>query len=346
MKIALVAFTENGILLSDKIDAYLCETDNQTKIYTTQQLAKEHNKIPFGESITLWAKVCFETCDVLVFIGACGIAVRAIAPWIESKASDPAVLVIDDKANFVISLLSGHIGGANKLTKSLADLLGAMPVITTASDINGKFAVDEWAVSNNMFITDTTQIKFITSALLKDESVGLQCIFPITSALPNGIELSDKGKYGICISYDKDKKPFEHTLNLIPKNIAVGIGCKKDTTQEHIESAVKLALQEENLPIEAITGLYSVDLKKNEIGILAFCEKYTIPFHTFTSKELNQAECDCAPSEFVKQITGSDNVCQRAAFLGSNHRTIIKEKTVYDGVTIAFARTYDTLTFD
>ena len=236
MKIALVSFTKNGIHISDKINAYLRKSSNNIEVYSTQTLADKYGKTPFGESITLWAKTCFETCDALIFIGACGIAIRAIAPWIDNKAKDPAVLVIDDKSNFVISLLSGHIGGANKLTRSLADLLGAISVITTASDINGKFAVDEWAVDNNMFIADTSQIKYITSALLKNEPVGLHCIFPIENTLPNGIELSDKGKYGICISYDADEKPFEHTLNLIPKNIAVGIGCRRNTSAQDVES--------------------------------------------------------------------------------------------------------------
>ena len=105
-------------------------------------------------------------------------------------------------------------------------------------------------------------------------------------------------------------------------------------------------MQELNLPIEAIEGLYSVDLKKEENGIISFCGKYAVPFETFTSQELNHAECNCEPSEFVKKITGSDNVCQRAAFLGSKNGTILKEKTVYNNVTIALARTYDTITFD
>lgn len=346
MKIALVCFTENGICISEKIITVLEKTDNEIEVYTTQRLAEKYNKEAFGESIKQWVKVCFETCCALIFIGACGIAVRAIAPWIRSKANDPAVIVIDEKANFVISLLSGHIGGANKLTRSLADLLGAMPVITTASDINGKFAIDEWAADNNMFIPDTTQIKYITSALLKNESVGLQSIFSIEGILPNGIKLSAIEKYGICISYDKDEKPFEYTLNLIPKNIAVGIGCRKNTPQERIESAIKLALQNVNLPIEAITGLYSIDIKKDEIGIVSFSEKHSVQFETFTSQELNQVQCECEPSEFVKKITGSDNICQRAAFLGSKNEILIKEKTVYNGVTIALAQSYDKITFN
>ena len=145
------------------------------------------------ESAKEFTRRCFAGCDAIVFIGAAGIAVRMIAPLVKAKDTDPAVLVIDEKGRFVIPILSGHIGGANALAMRLATLLHATPVITTATDVNGVFAVDVWATQNGCAIPDTQHIKAVSAALLVGQSVGVQSYFGICGTLPMGV-LADISK--------------------------------------------------------------------------------------------------------------------------------------------------------
>lgn len=143
----------------------------------------------------------FSRCGALIFIGACGIAVREIAPFVRSKKTDPAVLVIDDRARFVIPILSGHIGGANALAQTLADMLHAAAVITTATDIHEKFSVDAWAARNDCAISDMVLAKAFSAAIL-ERDLPLMSVFPIASALPGGIFEAASGKLGVYIGCD------------------------------------------------------------------------------------------------------------------------------------------------
>ncbi|MFA0814170.1 MAG: cobalt-precorrin 5A hydrolase [Anaerofustis sp.] len=345
MNIAIVSFTAAGAQLSVKTSEILRNAGHRTELYSTKELSAIYNITAFHPDIRTWTGDHFCTEDALLFIGACGIAVRAIAPWVKGKDKDPAVIVLDEAAKFVIPILSGHIGGANELSRKLAVWLSSTAVITTASDVNAKFAVDEWAVNHGMHIVNIKGIKAITAALLKGTSVGLRSVLPIDGNLPEGIEFLQSEECGICISYNKDDKPFRQTLNLIPKNIVIGVGCKKGTSGIAVETAVLAELDKAGLPIESAAKVCSVDLKKEEAGILAFCEKYAIPFETYSADELNRTPGDYPPSDFVHSITGTDNVCQRAAAAGSQNGTIISEKQCYDGVTVALAKAFGRIKF-
>ena len=275
----------------------------------------------------------FSWADAILFVGSTGMAVRAIAPWVQDKKTDPAVIVTDESGQYVISLLSGHIGGANGLTRLLARELGAMPVITTATDTNGKFSVDDWASRNGLHIGSMDAAKAVSAAILEGD-IPLLCDYPIATALPRGIVPGDEGEIGIYVGW-RDIAPFGTTLRLIPRVLNLGIGCRRGTTEEQIAEAVRRVLGP--IPLEAVVKVASIDLKQDEAGLLAFCAHRKLPAVFYSPEELNRVPGSFPASSRVKEITGVDNVCQRAAMLDG--KRCITPKTALDGVTVALAET-------
>ena len=270
--------------------------------------------------------------DALVFVGAVGIAVRAIAPHVASKRTDPAVLCIDEKGRFVIPILSGHIGGANRLARTLAAALDAVPVITTATDVNGRFSVDTWATEHDMAITSMPLAKRVSAEILtRDVPFWSDAEQP--SRLAEGLFWSDHGALGVCVSIH-DTQPFDDTLLLVPKVLRVGLGCRRGTSPEAIEEAIQRVFQENDLRMEAICEAASIDIKSDEPGLNECCESHGWPVAFYTAEELSAVPGEFAPSEFVKHTVGVDNVCERAAAIGGR---IIVRKTALNGVTVAVA---------
>lgn len=246
------------------------------------------------------------------------------------------------RGDFAISLLSGHLGGANELTAVLANLTGAIPVITTATDINGRFAVDVFAKKQNLWISDLKAAKAVSAAVLDEEPVGFFSEFPVTGEIPCELQrLADgerfEGNCGMVLSLNEEKNPFAVTLHLIPRIVSLGIGCKKGTPQETVEQEVLKALQSCHVSIHSIFAAASIDLKKEEAGILAFCEKHAIPFCTYTKEELMGLEGDFTASAFVKETTGVDCVCERSAILAGGGAELLLKKRAANGVTVALA---------
>lgn len=174
----------------------------------------------------------FANMDALIFVGACGVAVRSIAPFVRDKKTDPAVLCLDERASFVIPLLSGHIGGANALAARLAGALGAKAVITTATDVNGKFAVDAWAAQNGCAIEDFALAKRFAAEILEHD-LPLCSEFPVCPPLPGGVVAAEEGPFGVYIGC-RTESPFGVTLRLIPRKLRVGLGCRRGTEQAAI----------------------------------------------------------------------------------------------------------------
>lgn len=279
----------------------------------------------------------FGSADALIFVGACGIAVRAIAPYLKSKTSDPAVIVTDERGQNVISLISGHIGGANELTRRIAAAIGANPVITTATDVNQRFAADEWAARQGLHISSMQAAKRFAMEILRRD-LPLQSDFPIHGSLPGGLFMGDEGSCGLLISCRREE-PYTETLRLVPQILHLGVGCKRGTPVEKIEAAVKAVFNGAKLCFEAVRCLASIDVKKDEAGLLAFCENHSLPAHFYTAGELMQLQGDFSASNFVKATVGVDNVCERAAMrsAGENAKLIVR-KTCLDGVTVAVAQ--------
>ena len=217
----------------------------------------------------------------------------------------------------------------------LADALGNTAVITTATDVGGQFSPDSFAVANGFIITDLAAAKEIAAEVLDDEKVGFSTEYR-HGGLPD--ELTEFGicRTGIYVGTESDVKPFDVTLRLVPRNIVLGIGCKKGTSAEAVETAVSRALAEAGIDAERVCQVATIDLKAREEGLLGFCGRRDIDLRTYTAEELMAVKGDFDSSEFVRETTGADNVCERSAVLCSGGKLVLR-KTAFDGVTVAAA---------
>ena len=328
MNIRIISFTDRGRGVSQTLAAAL-------SAHTVQQYAKADGFLPYA-SVRTFAEESMAQADAVVFVGAAGIAVRAIAPFVRSKDTDPAVLVIDENGNFVISLLSGHIGGANAWTRRLADILHAIPVITTATDGRGVFAADSWAVQHGCAVKDIREIQSISGALLRGEQVGLRSDFPIVGALPDGVQPDTSHDCGILLSVrEPERLPFAHTLHVVPRVVHVGVGCKKQTEPCALRTWTEGILRELRIVPQAVASVSSIDLKKEEEAVLALAQAWRVPVHFYSAQQLEQVTGDFPRSDFVRRITGTDNVCQRAAAKASENGSCLLAKTAKDGMTVS-----------
>lgn len=351
MKLSIISFTENGILLSENIAKML--GDIEYALYTKCQACRKEEQTVrlITQSIGEWAGEQFEERNALLFIGACGIAVRAIAPHITDKLNDSSVLVMDEKGQYVIPVLSGHMGGANELAVILAEKIGAEPIITTATDLNNKFAVDLFAKKNRLAIVNKDGIAKVSSKVLSGKRITMsieQGHFEKDDKLPKAIELVEYPPLQkVDVVVTSENRGFETAMLLRPKEYAVGIGCKKGKDAEKIEGFIMRNLQRAGISLKQVYGMASIDVKRDESGILAWSRKEKVPFITYTAEELRAAKGDFHKSEFVKEQVGVDNVCERAALrMCEPGGRLIYEKHAEDGMTIAIARREWRVNFD
>lgn len=331
MRFAVISVTKKGSELSRKITAALNEKYHADN-YCFEKY-KIENSFVFSDLQTLLNDI-FYIYDGLIFVCAVGIAVRKTASLLRSKLTDPAVIVVDELGKFAVSILSGHIGGANALAQIVADKLGAVPVITTATDAGGKFSPDSFAAANDLYICDMKAAKEFSSAVLNGEKIGISSDFPIKN-IPDDFFIGSNSEYGICISEDRKKKPFKRTLNLVPKKISIGFGCKKNICCEKFEEFMLKTLEKNNIKITEICYAATIELKKNERAALQFCRKYSIPLKFYTAEQLMNVDGSFSASDFVKSTTGADNVCERSAVTRGGK--IIVPKYSENGITFAAA---------
>ena len=319
MKVSLVCFTRMGFETMKKIAGTGSAGGNEEKWDTSLwvagryalRLAREDAGLPYQAivegGLSAWTGAEFQRSDALIFVGACGIPVRAIAPFVQDKFHDPAVLCVDEAGTFVIPILSGHVGGANRLAEFVAGGIGAVPVVTTATDVERKFAVDVFAKDHGLVITDRVLAKRISADILAEEPVGV---------------FSDFGFSGW-------------------KKIPLGIGCKRGTPAEKIRETVEDAMRRNGIDLRSVFAVASIDIKKQEQGIIDFANTLQVPFLTFSSEELNSQPGTFTESEFVKKTTGTGNVCERSAVaacrMGVRDCRILFKKEAGDGVTVAAA---------
>ncbi|MBR4642634.1 MAG: cobalt-precorrin 5A hydrolase [Selenomonadaceae bacterium] len=291
MRTAIISLTTNGNRLAEKISS---KVGGQT-------FAKGRN---FTKLADLVAEI-FGKFDGLIFICAAGIVVRMIAPHLVDKLSDPAVLIIDERGRNVISLLSGHVGRANELTLEIAKALEANPVITTATDVEGKFSVDAVASRFGLIPEPKEAIKAINSAILRGEEVF------VTAG--------------------------DVRLNLIPQNLIAGVGCRRGTSSLKIFEAIQRACAMIHQPIERVKILASADAKKDEPGLLALAEVMGLELKFFSASELQKKidEYKLEESKFVTRSVGVGNVCEAAALCCVEGARFALPKTSFKGVTVA-----------
>lgn len=287
----------------------------------------EKGDIPFKNVAELREKIV--QYSKLVFICACGIAVRTIAPFVKNKKEDFAVVVCDEDGKFAISLLSGHLGGANELAENVAEILGGQAVITTATDVNSIIAIDNYAKENSLEIDSMKMAKEVSAQLLNGEKVSFKSDF--NNEIPKDF-VQTVEKIGVYVTY-KTIEPFENTLKLYKKSLVVGIGCKKDTPVENVESFLRTVFEENSLSEKAILKIGTIDIKKNEKAIVELSKKYNVKLEIFDKKTLNSQKGEFSHSDFVFRTVGTDCVCERAVVAGGG-KLIVKKQSC-NGVTIA-----------
>ena len=374
MKLAIISFTENGIKLSQTVSKSL--SGRKVTLYTkcSRYTAEDLKVQRVKESLQVWTAQRMAEGDALLFIGACGIAVRAIAPNLTDKLHDVPVLVMDEEGQYVIPILSGHVGGANELAREFADLMDARPVITTATDVQKKFAVDLFAKRNHLEIMNKDGIAKVSAKALAGEQLtiavrakNIECYHPkfcevceedFTEAENQLLREASMHKQDqeVCgvepplrlVPYVKNQ-PVDIVVSemqdnknaliwLRPRRYVVGMGCRKNKDTEELLAFYQETLEQAMVEPGEVYALASIDKKKDEPGLLAISERMRIPFFTYTAEELNRVGECVHSSEFVKAQVGVDNVCERAAFAGCGvSGWLIYEKHAFDGMTIAIA---------
>lgn len=307
----------------------------------------------------------FSQYDYLVCIMATGIVVRILAPLIVHKTSDPGVVVMDQKGRHAISLLSGHLGGANDLARELASISGGQPVITTATDVAGKLSFDTFAKAHNIAIENIDQLKHISGALLSHSPVQVitDYRFPeLTKASFQGeLLLLSIENYRKNRLSSKNKKitetslmptvvideglvlpeTFAPVLYLRPRTICAGIGCKRGMEAASIEEALLSVLAKEQLSPLSLKCISTIPLKADEQGILATAKNLKIPVVIIPAediKSLDMAALNIRESDFVASQTGIPSVSTASSYLASGKGHILRDKVKFKGITVALSK--------
>ena len=344
MTIQIISFTENGIRLSKKVSEVL--GTEETGLFTKCSCVSDEklmSGVAYVETgIVEWTKAQMEKKHTLLFIGACGIAVRAIASGVVNKLKDSAVLVMDELGRYVIPVLSGHVGGANELAVRISGELGALPVITTATDVNGKFAVDLFAKRNGFFIENKEGIAKVSSKVLagKDITIWVEEEWRVKeNEVPAGIRLVTDAEQMPDVAISAEQPKNGTLLWLRPREYVLGMGCRRNKEEEKLNEFIEQQLKEKGIRKEQIYVLASIDRKEDEKCFLAWTRKNDVTFLTFTAEQLEEQTGSFSKSSFVKEQVGVDNVCERAALAGAGVNGILLHKKVAeDGMTIAVAK--------
>lgn len=334
MKIAIISVSNKGQELASVLKEKL---DNDSTIIKCNL---------FHKNVKKYLKIAFFEYDAIVAIMASGILIRSIAPYIESKVSDPAIINIDDNGKFVISTLSGHLGGANALTNKIANLINAIPVITTSTDVNNKLGIDVLAKDLYLSIDDTKEILFFNKAILE----GSEITFTLNPdknhdylrdyLSNNTLEMNVSFNYYSGINSDEIHVSLDnHKIVLNEKKIVVGIGCRRGKEYEKILEGFNKSLKDLKIHKSRVNMLSSAEIKKDEKGILELSDILEIPINFVDLDKLKLFESrDIQKSEFVKSKFGIYGVSEPSALITAGFDSkLIYKKTSYDGVTIAIA---------
>ena len=315
IRTALIAFTDTGKALSARIAEAL--SGMRFRDETIEAAVYPHQE----------TKAAWEECRALVFIGASGIAVRYVAPLLTDKLHDPAVIVIDELGRFVIPLLAGHVGGANHFARLLAEKISAVPVITTATDVEGVFSVDEFAAENGLKISAKSRIKPVAKMLLEGK--------PVNLALADDVIVSgDESDIDRCI------------LHLMMRPAVVGMGCRRDKDPAELEAYFLETLGKLGVELRHVACVASIDVKKDEKALTALCAKYDIPLRTYSAEELREVPGEFEGSAFVEKTVGVSDVSARAAARAGGAGKFLLKKDSRDGMTISVFEKYRRVTFD
>lgn len=270
----------------------------------------------------------FKSHESLLFIMATGIVVRVIADFIEDKTTDPGVLVMDEKGDFVISLLSGHLGGANEQAIKLSKLLDCTPVITTASDVNKVLSIDMFAKKYKLILKDMEGAKRLTQQLVNGHLVQIV-----------GLEnISEKGytyQSSSALVEISHQKIASHSVQLLPKNLVLGVGCRRGTSKEDLWAFIKESFKRNGLAVECISNIGSAWIKGDEKGLIDLSSDLNVPFVTFTKEEIEKVDHLFDGSDFVREQIGVSSVSMPCGYLASDCGILMMEKIKHKGMTLS-----------
>lgn len=334
MKVAIISVSKKGYDLSFKLKELL---DNDSTIIKCDIFHKDVKKT---------FNLLFNEYDAIIAIMASGILIRSISHLIESKTTDPAVLNIDDKGNFVISMLSGHLGGANKLTLKISKLINATPVITTSTDVNKKLGIDVLARDLYLSIDNTKEILYFNKSILEGKEVS----FTVNSNgkydylfdyLNNNTLEMDVSIYFSSRIYDSEIEAEcdSHIIILKPRKIVFGIGCRRGKSCKEINNAVKIVLKDLKMHESRINMLTSAEIKNDEQGLIDYSNKLGVPIKFVELDKLKLFKSkDIQESDFVKSKFGIPGVCEPSALINAGYDSkLIYKKTAFNGVTVSVA---------
>ena len=336
---AVWALTPRGAELARTIEAGLADSH----LLLSMKVAAPADAAVIFERLKDAVAENWDRFDGHVFIMAAGIVVRTIAEHLRHKTEDPAVVVCDEAGHFAVSLVSGHVGGANRLAREVARITGGQPVITTATDVNRVPAIDVIAVENRLAIENPEAIKVVNMALLSGGRVAIHDPFEkVIPHLPAGYirpcRATDfnPSEPGVWVDHIRlDLPPY--VLLLRPGSLVAGMGCNRGTDVEEMRGLLETSLARYNLAISSLRCLATVDLKAEEPGLLALAEWLQVPLRTYTRDQLNRVDGVATPSAMVEKHIGVKSVCEAAALLATHRGRLIVPKQKTANVTVAIA---------
>ena len=348
MKIAVIAITGNGA----RIGAKLLEGLPDAELFVPPKCSDcaGCTATVFTEELKVLLRKLWIETEGIICIMASGIVVRLVAPLLQGKDKDPAVVVMDDAGKFAISLLSGHLGGANELAGRCAFLTGATPVITTATDAHCLPSFDMLAKEEGWVIDDLSRIKILNTLLLEDAEIAVvdptglvEQFFSGRGRLsihPHFLSALQSGAKGYLFVTNRRLPPQVQSPNLLvlrPRNLVLGIGCNSGTTADEVEEVVCHNLKRLFLSIKSVRCIATATAKREEPGLLAFAENHSLPVSFFESSELNSIHAPTPPSRHAMDAIGATGVAEPAALLASNGGTLLLQKVKSGNVTLAVA---------
>ncbi len=318
------------LYIKDTLDGYVSDflgnKNEKIKIYGTEFKLSEVTK------------EAFDTSSKIVFISSTGIAVRAIAPLLQGKDKDPGVVVVDLSSKYAVSLVGGHLGGANEMALKVSKILNAKPVITTATDTMGIIGPDILAKRHDLIIDNLKSAKYIAALLVDNKIIGIKDEYNLIEVSKGYEKIENLKENSIWITHnaiysDKENLDYSKILKLIKKDLVLGIGCRRDTPYEKIIKFIEDSLKQYNFDIRAVKEIVSADVKKDEQGIIRTAKKLKCPFRTFKIEDIKTVQDKYERSEFVLKTLGVTGVCEPCVDLAG--AKIIISKIKHEGMTLA-----------
>ena len=354
-RIAIMAITKHSVALSQKLRDLLSGADLFIPDKFASQVSGDRATL-FNEKVSEKLGELFTSYDNLVLFISLGATVRMLAGHLKDKRYDPGVVVVDDRGRFAISVLSGHLGGANALARRVADLLGAQPVITTASDVGETIAVDLFGRELGWRMESDVHVTQVSAAVVNEEPVGVLVEtgeagwWPVGKALPASVrvyatldELAAANPNAALIVTDRllgeSYAPLlKKAVVYRPRSLVVGVGCKRGATADEIDTLVRQTMVEAGLSMKSVRNLASIDAKRGEPGLEEVARRLGVPVAYFTAEQLNAVEGVENESKAARAAVGAKGVCEPAALLSAGVARLLVSKRKTTSVTVAVAR--------